>query len=265
MPSEPSDPLSPPDERLRAIEAILMVADQPVDPTLLAQLVELPVGRVEELCKELAASYEVDSRGFILARVAGGWRFQSHPDLAAYVERFVLDGVMRTLDQRGYIAEIGRDPGPGQAVLFGTTSFFLEKLALDSLDDLPSLSDFVPGPEVVEALEHGLRPDREGSARGAEGAVDRPAGPRPEPSTAGPAPEVAGDEDPVADDPLVRLDETTARLDALVEQVKSRLEATEAALHDGDEVDEGDGVGAGREAELGEPGPSAADQTPSEG
>ena len=105
----------------------------------------------------------------MLVRVAGGYRFQSHPDLAPYVERFVLegqsarlsaaaletlaivaykqpvsraqiaairgvnvDGVMRTLQQRGYIEEVARDPGPGQAVLYGTTRLFLERLGLDS-------------------------------------------------------------------------------------------------------------------------------------
>jgi len=70
-----------------------------------------------------------------------------------------VDAVMRTLDQRGYVAEVGRDPGPGQAVLYGTTALFLEKLGLDSLDGLPVLGDFVPGGDVVEALERGLRSD----------------------------------------------------------------------------------------------------------
>ena len=67
------------------------------------------------------------------------------------------DGVIRTLVARGYIAEVGRDRGPGQAVLFGTTDAFLEKLGLDSVDDLPPIADFIPGADVVEALEHGLR------------------------------------------------------------------------------------------------------------
>jgi segregation and condensation protein B len=182
------------DEARRAIEAVLMVADEPVDPHLLAQLLEVAPAKVEELCAELAAAYDADDRGFTLVRVAGGYRFQSHPDLAPYVERFVLegqssrlsaaaletlaiiaykqpvsrmqiaairgvnvDGVLRTLQQRGYVAEIARDAGPGQAVLFGTTTMFLEKLGLDSLDDLPPLGDFVPGADVVEALEQGLR------------------------------------------------------------------------------------------------------------
>ncbi len=142
----------------RAVEAIVMVAEAPVEPGLLAQLLELPVDRIEEICSELALSYEAEDRGFQLQRVAGGYRFASHPDLAAYVERFVLegqstrlssaaletlaivaykqpvsrvqvsairgvdaDGVLRTLVQRGYVAEVARDPGPGQAVLYGTT------------------------------------------------------------------------------------------------------------------------------------------------
>jgi segregation and condensation protein B len=67
------------------------------------------------------------------------------------------DGVLRTLVQRGYVAEVARDPGPGQAVLYGTTPTFLERLGLDSLSDLPPLGEFVPGADVVEALEQGLR------------------------------------------------------------------------------------------------------------
>ena len=67
-----------------------------------------------------------------------------------------VDGVIRTLQQRGYIDELSRDTGPGNAVLFGTTQAFLERMGLNSLEDLPSLGDFVPGAEVVEALERGL-------------------------------------------------------------------------------------------------------------
>jgi segregation and condensation protein B len=179
----------------RAIEAILMVAESPVEPQLLAQLLEVPVARVGEMCHELAAEYEEQGRGFALVAVAGGWRFQSHADLSPYVERFVLegqsarlsgaaletlaivaykqpvsraqvaairgvnvDGVMRTLQVRGFIEEVGKDPGPGQAVLFGTTALFLERLGLEGLDGLPTLSEFVPGADLVEHLEAGLRP-----------------------------------------------------------------------------------------------------------
>lgn len=184
-------------EAARAIEAILMVAQEPVDPHLLAQLLEVSPVIVEELCQQLRAAYEADGRGFVLAEVAGGYRFQSHADLAPYVERFVLegqsarlssaaletlaivaykqpisraqvaavrgvnvDGVMRTLQQRGYIAEVGRDPGPGQATLFGTTREFLERLGLNALSDLPPIADLFPSTDIMEALERGLRADR---------------------------------------------------------------------------------------------------------
>lgn len=190
----------------RAIEAILMVADQPIEAHLLAQVTETAPGEIAQILADLATAYAADQRGFVLAEVAGGWRFQSHPDLSPYVERFVLegqsarlsaaaletlaivaykqpisraqiaairgvnvDGVVRTLEQRGYIGEVGRDLGPGQPALFGTTTLFLEKLGLNHVGDLPPIADFVPGADVVEALEHGLRAD---AMR-----VDEPTGP----------------------------------------------------------------------------------------
>src|SRR4051812_3799048 len=181
-------------ESRRAIEAVVLVATEPVDPAVLAQLIEVPTARIEELCDQLAADYERDSRGFTIARVAGGYRFQTHPDAAPYVERFVLDGqharlsgpaletlaivaykqpisraqlsairgvnvdaTLRTLVARGYVEEIGHDHAPGNPALFATTSIFLERLGLDSLDQLPSLGDFVPDAIIVETLERGLR------------------------------------------------------------------------------------------------------------
>lgn len=199
-------------EAARALEAIVMVAEDPVEPQLLAQLLEISVADVEALCSELALAYESQGRGFQLVRVAGGYRYQSHPDEAAYIERFVLegqsarlssaaletlaivaykqpisraqvaairgvgvDGVMRTLQQRGYIDEVARDPGPGQAVLYGTTKAFLEKLGIDRLSDLPPLAEFIPGADVVEALEHGLRvdpPDPQSAGGPDEGEAD---------------------------------------------------------------------------------------------
>ncbi len=178
----------------RAIEAVVMVAEEPVESQLLAQLIEIPVDRVDEICAALAAEYADEQRGFELVRVAGGYQYRSHPDEAPYIERFVLhgrsarlsaaaletlaivaykqpvsraqiaairgvnvDGVVRTLERRGYIAEIARDPGPGQAVLYGTTKLFLSKLGIDSTDELPPLAGFIPDSDIVEALETGLR------------------------------------------------------------------------------------------------------------
>ena len=193
---EHQQPSGPNADTVRAIEAILMVAVEPVAPEMLAQLLEQPVAVVEELIAQLGAAYMEAGHGFELVKVAGGWRYQTSADLSPYVERFLLDGqrarmsgaaletlaiiaykqplsrlqiasirgvdpdgVLRTLIARGYIEEVGRDPGPGQAILFGTTSSFLEKLGLGSISDLPPIVEFVPGADVVEALEHGLRID----------------------------------------------------------------------------------------------------------
>jgi len=181
-------------EAKRAIEAVILVAVEPVPTTLLAQLVELPATRIDDLVTELNGDYESDGRGFVIARIAGGFRYQTHPEMAPYVERFVLDAqharlspasletlaivaykqpisrmqvsairgvnvdaTLKTLLQRGYLEEVGHDPGPGNATLFGTSQLFLERLGIDSLADLPPLADFVPDAHIVEMLERGLR------------------------------------------------------------------------------------------------------------
>lgn len=192
-PSQPADDTRAV-ETTRAIEAVLLAATAPVEARFLAELVELPVARVEALCEELARDYEESGRGFVLASVAGGYRLQTHPDLAPYVERFVLEGqhtrlsgpaletlaiiaykqpisrgqisairgvnvetTLQTLVARGYVTDVGYDPGPGLALLYGTTTAFLERLGISSLDDLAPLGDFVPDAGIVETLERGLR------------------------------------------------------------------------------------------------------------
>lgn len=181
-------------ETRRAFEALLMVADEPIQAGVCAQLLEIGQAELDELADQLIAEYEAADRGFVLRRVAGGYRYYSHPDMAPYVERFVLEGqnsrlsnaaletlaivaykqpisrgqiaeirgvnvdsTLRTLVVRGYCSEVGRDNGPGQAVLYGTTPMFLEKLGLDDVSDLPPLADFVPGPEVMAGFENSLR------------------------------------------------------------------------------------------------------------
>ena len=182
------------DELSRTIEAILLVAVEPLPPQLLAELTEEKVERVEGVLDELALAYERDRRGFVLARIAGGARLQTHPDLAPYVERFAnrdmshrlstaaletlaivayrqpvsrgqiaalrgvnVDGVTRLLEQRGYIVVVGHAEGPGQAALYATTDLFLERLGLDSLAQLPAVEDFLPGPEVAGDFERDLQ------------------------------------------------------------------------------------------------------------
>ena len=182
------------EELARAIEAVVMVAVEPVTPGLLAELLEERTERVEAAAERLAAAYRAQGRGFVLARIAGGFRYQTHPDLAPYVERFAnrdvshrlstaaletlaivayrqpvsraqigalrgvnADGVVRLLEQRGYIVAVGRAEGPGQPILYGTTDLFLERLGLDSVSQLPPVEDFLPGVDAAYDLEEGLR------------------------------------------------------------------------------------------------------------
>ncbi len=182
------------DELERAIESVLLVAVEPVVPGLLAELFEVPVDRIDASFTALAGRYATNGHGFVLARIAGGARLQTHPDMAPYVERFAnrdvsprlstaaletlaivayrqpvsrgqisslrgvnVDGVTRLLEQRGYIEVVGRADGPGQPVLFGTTDLFLERLGLNSLEQLPPVEDFLPGPEVAGQFEQEMQ------------------------------------------------------------------------------------------------------------
>ncbi len=180
-------------ETRAAIEAVIMATVEPVPPELLAQLVELPHNHVEEICDELVAEYEHEGRGFTLgrhrrrlplpdalgprirtsngscskARPPGSpvlrwrrsrsWRTNSRSRAQLSAIRGVNVDATLKRSSRGYVEEVGHEPTPGNPVLFGTTTTFLERLGLDSLDQLPALGDFVPDASVVEALEHGLR------------------------------------------------------------------------------------------------------------
>lgn len=163
-----------------AIEAVLLVVDTPVAEVTLAQVCERPREEVLATLHALVAEYAAGDRGIALREVAGGWRFYTRPECAAVVERFVLDGqqarltqaaletlavvayrqpvsrarvsavrgvnvdgVMRTLIARGLVEEGGTESESG-ATLFRTTSYFLERLGLRSLDELPDLAPFLP-------------------------------------------------------------------------------------------------------------------------
>ncbi|MEW2380240.1 SMC-Scp complex subunit ScpB [Micromonospora sp. NPDC047812] len=180
------------DAELRgALEAILLVVDEPVSELVLAQVLEQPAERIGPMLDEIAAGYTAAGHGFELRRAAGGWRLYTRPEYATYVERFVLDGqsvrltqaaletlavvaykqpvtrsrisairgvncdgVIRTLVSRGLVEECGTEPDSG-AFLYRTTTMFLEKLGLNSVDDLPPLAPFLP--DDVEELADATR------------------------------------------------------------------------------------------------------------
>jgi segregation and condensation protein B len=170
----------------RSIEAILMVVDEPVTELTLASVLGVTVDRVVEALEKLLPTYE--DRGFTLKAINGGWRFYSHPDSSAVVEKFVLDGqqnrltqaaletlaviayrqpvsrarvsairgvnveaVMKTLITRGLVEEYGVENETG-AILYKTTSYFLERLGLNALTDLPPLAPHLPDIDGLDEI-----------------------------------------------------------------------------------------------------------------
>jgi segregation and condensation protein B len=172
-----------------ALEALLMVADQPLDHLTLASAVGYPPEEVRQALAGLAAEYAEQGRGFDLRNVAGGWRFYTREELAPVVEKFVLDGqqarltqaaletlsvvayrqpvsrarvsairgvnvdgVMRTLVSRGLVEEAGQD-AESTAILYRTTGYFLERLGITSLAELPELAPLMPDLEDLDDMD----------------------------------------------------------------------------------------------------------------
>ncbi len=171
------------------LEAMLTVALEPISPEELADVAEVDAAEAEAVLRALRNEFVEQRRGFQLVELASGWVLQSAPDVAPWVVKFAnrdvsyrlssaaletlaiiayrqpvsraqitalrgvnVDGVVRLLEQRGYIEELGRAPGPGQAILYGTTELFLDRLGLASLADLPPIEEFMPPVETAHAL-----------------------------------------------------------------------------------------------------------------
>ena len=172
----------------RSLEAILMVVDEPVNEILLAQVLEIPTEAIRGHLQAMAQSYLAEERGFELREVAGGWRFYSHPESASAVERCVLEGqqakltqaaleplavvayrqpvsrarvsairgvnveaVMKTLVNRGLVEESGVE-GESGAILYQTTPYFLERLGIPSLAELPELAGHLPDLDALDEV-----------------------------------------------------------------------------------------------------------------
>ena len=175
------------------IESILIAASSPVSLENIATICEVEENEVIKAIEELTAEYVETERGFRINVTSTGYRFISAPECYETVARFIkeplnarlspsametlaviaykqpvsrgqiasirgvnVDSVIKTLEARGYIQEIGRDSGPGQAILYGTTPEFLERLGITSVNDLPSLGDFVPDASIMEQFEKSL-------------------------------------------------------------------------------------------------------------
>jgi segregation and condensation protein B len=162
------------------VEALLLLANDPVSEVELAAALDVPVAVIEDCLAELVAFYDETGRGFELRRLGGGWRYYTREEHAAVVEGFVLegqqarltqaaletlavvaykqpvsrarvsairgvnvDGVMRTLVTRGLVEEAGQDHASG-AHLYRTTGYFLERIGVTSIDELPELAPYLP-------------------------------------------------------------------------------------------------------------------------
>ncbi len=178
-----------------ALEAVLFVTEAPVPVGELAEVLEIPKKRVEELLEQLRGDLEARGSGLVLRSSAGGWRLYSHPDSYPYLERFSSsatarrlspaaletlsviayrqpvarsqiseirgvdsDSAVHTLERLGLIEEKERLNLPGNPAVYVTTDLFLEKMGLDSLSGLPPLADHVPPSEIVDSLEEAVRP-----------------------------------------------------------------------------------------------------------
>jgi segregation and condensation protein B len=171
------------------LEAMLTVALEPISAEELADVVDADATTVSQALGELRAEFLQDRRGFQMVELASGWVMQSSPDVASWVIKFAnrdvshrlssaaleslaiiayrqpvsraqitalrgvnVDGVVRLLEQRGYIEEQGRAPGPGQPILYGTTELFLDRMGLASLTELPPIEEFMPPVETAIEL-----------------------------------------------------------------------------------------------------------------
>ncbi len=269
----------------QGIEALLFLADEPVDPATLAELVGTSPDEAEAACEALATDYEEQERGLAVRASAGGWRMYTAPIVKPVVERWALlgrsgrltqaaletlaviaykqpigrqeigdirgvnaDGAVRSLVARGFVAEVGRDPGPGQALLYGTTRLFLERLGLGSLDELPPLTDYLPeAPAPDEPQLDTLREVRRRLAAGGD-LPSRTLGGRNDAQTNTGGDEAEGDDHDVLPPPEAPvgtrdaddagMDELTERLDVAARNAVGQLRAARAASEPSSDADD---------------------------
>jgi segregation and condensation protein B len=286
-------------DRLQGLEAVLFLADHPVDVATLGTALDCGPDDVAPLLEELGQRLAERQSGLVLRNVAGGWRLYTAPEAREHVERHLLagrsgrlsqaaletlavvaykqpisrtevgdirgvnaDGAVRSLASRGLIEEVGRDDGPGQAVLYGTTTEFLEKLGLATLDDLPPLTEFLvenPAPDepTPDQLKEARRRLQEGRELASTGAA------RWDPGTGATDPAEGGDDDGPGGDAAERqrdqrrdaaarrraqeeeMDELTGALERVAKSAMAQLRDAVSAADREDEDGDADAEAAG--------------------
>jgi segregation and condensation protein B len=304
----------------QGLEALLFLTDEPLGVDALADVIDHEPDRIEEALAALAASYRAEDRGIEVRRAAGGWRMYTAPGARPVLERWALlgrtgrltqaaletlavivykqpigrqeisdirgvnaDAAVRSLVARGFVREVGRDPGPGQAALFGTTPVLLERLGIDSLDDLPPLTDHLPEAPAPDEPELGAFKEVRRRLAAGEDLPSRSLGGRSALQTnTGQRADEPEDED-VLPAPTGRIgqgrqdeqmDDLTDRLERAARSAVGRLRAAvaagdgappdEDAERDGDAVAGGDAV-SGEDPQSGESAASADAATSPEG
>lgn len=259
----------------QGLEALLFLTDEPLGVDAFADVLDHPPEDIEVALESLAASYRAADRGIEVRRAAGGWRMYTAPAARPVLERWALlgrtgrltqaaletlsvivykqpigrqeisdirgvnaDAAVRSLVARGFVQEVGRDPGPGQAALFGSTPVLLERLGLDSLDDLPPLTDHLPEAPAPDEPELGaLKEVRRRLAAGEELPSRSLGGRSPLQTNTGRAADEHEDDDALPA-PSARLgqrrqdeqmDDLTDRLDRAARNAVDRLRAAVAA------------------------------------
>ena len=312
--SDPGTPVPQPTDavdldRLRGLEAVLFLADHPLDEATLGTALDCAPDDVTALLAELGQRLEERQAGLVLRHVGGGWRLYTAAETREHVERHLLagrsgrlsqaaletlaviaykqpisrtevgdirgvnaDGAVRSLVSRGLIEEVGRDDGPGQAVLYGTTTEFLEKLGLVQLDDLPPLTDFLvenpapdePTPDQLKEARRRLQAGRELASTGA--AHWDPEGDEPSADDLAAQAEqrrAAAAEQRAASAARRRaqeeeMDELTGALERVAKNAMAQLRDAVATEDDGDDRTPGDEGAAGDDAPPGDEGAAGA-------
>jgi len=180
------------------LEALLLMAEEALPLSVLAEAVAAPVPVVEQALHQLASFYDETGRGFELRGVGGGWRYSTRPEHHELISRWVVEGqvnrltqagletlaviaymqpvsrsrvsavrgvnvetAVRTLMARDLVREDGQDEQTGAALL-RTTDYFLERIGLTSLDDLPPIAPRLPDAAALEAELAALTADATG-------------------------------------------------------------------------------------------------------
>ena len=166
------------DEKLKsAMESILFVSSEPMDEKKLAQLLEIKPKEAREIGDELIKEYEARNAGFKVLKVAGGYFFAVAPEMSEYVRQLYKpkytslsnasletlavvayqqpvtraeiekirgvnsDKIVSNLTEKGLIKELGKKEAPGRPSLYGTTREFLLYFGINSLDELPKITE----------------------------------------------------------------------------------------------------------------------------